>query len=1174
MRKTAILLLTLSFATGLTAQDLRLVVPIGHTSAVTSVAFSKDGTKVLTGSGDRTAKLWDLSGRELQTFMGHESWVNAVAMSSDGQYVVTGSSDKTAKLWDLSGSELQTFAGHSEEVVSVAISPDGQRVLTGSWDATAKLWDLSGRELQTFRSYGARINAVAFSPDGQRVLTGSQDGTARLWDLSGHVIQFFYGHTSVVSAVAMSPDGTKVLTGSHDKTAKLWDVSGTEIQSFEGHAQFVWSVAFSPNGQQVLTGSADYTAVLWDVSGRKQQSFAGHSSSVNSVAFSPDGQKVLTGSWEGTAKLWDVSGQERQAFRGYAESVWSVGFSPDGQRIFTGSSLGIGKLWDIPGGKLHTLAGHGEDILSVAFSADGQYVLTGSADYTARLWDVTGKPLQTFAGHGESVNSVAFSPKDSLILTGSGDHTAKLWNFASREIQTFTGHTSDVNAVAFSPDGQKVLTGSDDKTLKIWEMTDSEPQSFFVSAFGVKSVACSPDGQKILTGTGDKTAQMWDFLGQEAQTFTDHDAPASSAVFSRDGLNVLTGSRDGTAKLWNLKGNLLQTFRGHSGAVRSIVFSPDGKKVLTGSSDNTSKLWETNTGQCLATLIALDSTDWVVTTTSGLFDASPGAMNLMYYLKGIEVIGLEQIKERYYEPGLLGKLMGFNQDSLRAVDGFGAVPLYPEMAANIAAGQSKLAVTLTPRTGGIGQLSVFVNGKEVLEDANPQRDTALVIDLTQFSEYYLPTENNTIGLRVYNEAGWLKSGALELSYQPPATSRNMSSVANTGMTALRPQPSLYAIVVGTADYAGDKLDLTYADLDANYFSQALRAAAPGVCADKVAITLLNTQADTPNRQGASSKAAIRQAFTDLVGKAKAQDVLVIYFSGHGVTYGTAENAQFYYLTKDITTENLSDPDIRNNYAISSTELTDWIKAIPALKQVMVIDACNSGRIVEDLAVRKDLSSTQIRALDRMKDRTGMFILTGSAADKVSYEAGQYGQSLLTYSLLQGMSGLALTEDKRVDVMTLFQYSRDKVPDLARGIGGIQTPVLAFPADGASFDIGIVGAGVSIPIAQVRPVFIRNVFQNEMTFDDELGLGQAMADHFRTVTTKGAQAPLIYVDVNEYENAYAVKGRYTLAGDTVTVRARLFKGKAVVGEAFTVAGKANELPALIDAIMAQVEGMLE
>jgi hypothetical protein len=295
-----------------------------------------------------------------------------------------------------------------------------------------------------------------------------------------------------------------------------------------------------------------------------------------------------------------------------------------------------------------------------------------------------------------------------------------------------------------------------------------------------------------------------------------------------------------------------------------------------------------------------------------------------------------------------------------------------------------------------------------------------------------------------------------------------------------------------------------------------------------------------------------------------------------VNYGDAENGQFYYLTKDIAGENLSDPEIRTNYAISSSELTEWIKAIPALKQVMVIDACNSGKMVQDLAAgSKDLSSTQIRALDRMKDRTGMFILTGSAADKVSYEAGQYGQGLLTYSLLQGMSGLALSEDKRVDVMTLFQYSRDKVPDLAKGIGGIQTPVLAFPVSGASFDIGIVDAQTKIPLAQVKPVFIRNVFQDEDRFDDVLGLADALEKYFRELTAKGAQAEFIFVDVQEYENAYSIKGRYTVSGDTVDRCAGVcLKGKRRKARRLRSRVKRSDLPGLVEAIVDMVSGMLD
>ncbi|MEO6036874.1 MAG: hypothetical protein ABIQ93_00590, partial [Saprospiraceae bacterium] len=181
------------------------------------------------------------------------------------------------------------------------------------------------------------------------------------------------------------------------------------------------------------------------------------------------------------------------------------------------------------------------------------------------------------------------------------------------------------------------------------------------------------------------------------------------------------------------------------------------------------------------------------------------------------------------------------------------------------------------------------------------------------------------------------------------------------------------------------------------------------------------------------------------------------------------------------------------------------------------------------------------------------------------------QGLLTYSLLQGMSGLALKEGKYVDVNTLFQYSCDQVPLLAQGIGGVQKPILASPG-GASFDIGLVDAEVTISVAQVKPVFIRNVFQEETSFDDVLGLTDALENYFQKITAKGAQAELIYVDVKEYENAWSMKGRYTIQGDAVELRGRLFKGKASQGE-FQVTGSKGDLPDLVNKIVGKVSGMI-
>ena len=149
------------------------------------MAFAPDGKQVLTGSWDKTARLWDAqSGKELRAFTGHADIVGSVAFSPDGKQVLTGSLDKTARLWDAqSGKELRTFTGHARVVGSVAFSPDGKQVLTGSGDKTARLWDArSGKELRAFKGRDAAVLSVAFSPDGNQVLTGSFDNTARLWD--------------------------------------------------------------------------------------------------------------------------------------------------------------------------------------------------------------------------------------------------------------------------------------------------------------------------------------------------------------------------------------------------------------------------------------------------------------------------------------------------------------------------------------------------------------------------------------------------------------------------------------------------------------------------------------------------------------------------------------------------------------------------------------------------------------------------------------------------------------------------------------------------------------------------------------------------------------------------------------------------------------------------------
>ncbi len=600
----------------------------GHRSAVTSVAFSPDGQRIVTGSEDGTAKVWDaVASREILALKGHNGFVLSVAFSPDGQRILTGGGPwgvgkkpGQVKVWDAAtGEELLDLKGHSYCVWSAAFSPDGQRIVTGAGDwangpGEAKIWDaVTGQELLALEGHAAGVRSVAFSPDGQRILTGGEDATVRVWDtMTGQEILALKPRGGRVNSVTFSPDGQRIVTGCTDRTVKVWDAAtGQELLALKGHAERVNSVAFSPGGQRIVTGSQDQTAKVWDAAtGQEVLTLKGHAGEVRSVAFSPDSKRILTGSDDRIARLWDAEkGQEIPTIKGHGDFVSSIAFSPDGKRLVTGSGDGTAKVWDTATGQniltvdspVRTWSEAG--VWSVAFSPDGKRLVTGSNDKTAKVWDAaTGQELLVLP-HPNVVSSVAFSPDGKRILTGVGEWTrsgrnsgeAKVWDAQSGRELLDLKHTGAVRGVAFSPDGQRIVTGSDDRTARVWNAaTGQEVFTLQGHAGYVFSVAFSGDGQQIATASADQTAMVWDVAtGRKIFTLKGHTGTVRSVAFSPDGQRIVTGSDDGTAKVWNALTGLEALTLKVPRAIWSVAFSPDGQRIATGiaGANATVKVW-------------------------------------------------------------------------------------------------------------------------------------------------------------------------------------------------------------------------------------------------------------------------------------------------------------------------------------------------------------------------------------------------------------------------------------------------------------------------------------------------------------------------------------------------------------------------------------------------------
>ncbi|QRV84689.1 hypothetical protein RhiJN_12705 [Ceratobasidium sp. AG-Ba] len=595
---------------------------ISTASSVESISLSHDGTRILSGSADGKAHIWDAETGEaiLASIQDHLKSIKCVAFSPNGLCAVSGSEDMTIRIWDTSTGKtlLGPLHGHNDWVKSVVYSPDGRLVASGSDDKTIRIWDANTGEPvgNSLLGHSYSVQSVAFSPDSQKIVSGSGDSTMKLWDVEtgDPILQSLEGHTSWVSSVAFSPDGQIVVSGSYDCTVRIWSCETGEpvIDPLRGHSDYVMSVVFSSDGLRIISGSKDGTVRVWDTrSGALVLGpLTGHSGPVNSVAVSTDGRRILSGSSDMTIRIWDTdlasiartSDLPLPNSSGHSEAVLSVALSSDGQYIVSGSRDKTACVWDIKTGHmvLGPLEGHSSWVYSVVFSPDGSRIASGSWDNTVRVWDTkTGTlalgPLQ---GHSDYIRIVTYSPNGTLIASGSDDTTVRIWRVSTSDVATLSGHSDSVRSVAFSPDSMRIVSGSNDGTLRVWEADTGKTVVGPIRGYSdyVLSVAFSLDGHHIASGFDDGTIRIWNAqTGEQVLELPRcHSNWVSCVAFSSNGQRIISCSFDSTIRVWDTKTGepVLEPLQGHSDSVSSVAVSSDGRYIVSGSSDKTIRIWD------------------------------------------------------------------------------------------------------------------------------------------------------------------------------------------------------------------------------------------------------------------------------------------------------------------------------------------------------------------------------------------------------------------------------------------------------------------------------------------------------------------------------------------------------------------------------------------------------
>ena len=284
-----------------------------HNKAIYTFTITPDRKYVITGSLDKSIKVWKLETGDLhKNIDGHEDEITCIDLSSDGSRIVSGSEDKSIKLWKLeTGNLMRNFTDHTGAIFDVLITPNDDYIISTSEDKTAKITKWSTKKIiRTFKEENSGLKSIAISPDGKS-LAISSGKVIYVWDWGEIEPKYkVEGHRFAISSIKICPKGEYLVSGSLDKTIKIWNLNtGDLIKTLKGHKGGINSIAISYDRRYIASGSGDKTVTVWDTINGKTYGPLLHESFVQCVKFVPNSYLVVGADYNGSVRIWDFLGE-------------------------------------------------------------------------------------------------------------------------------------------------------------------------------------------------------------------------------------------------------------------------------------------------------------------------------------------------------------------------------------------------------------------------------------------------------------------------------------------------------------------------------------------------------------------------------------------------------------------------------------------------------------------------------------------------------------------------------------------------------------------------------------------------------------------------------------------------------------------------------------------------